>query len=92
MKYTLKKPIQIGESGPPITEFNFREEVCAGDLRGVKMSALSDPAPEDILKIAARLCGQTDVVMGKLSFGDTLAVAEAVGGFLAAGLETGSKS
>ncbi len=82
----LKKPIMVGE-GEPITELSFRDEVCAGDMRGL---AMRDPMHwDDILKIAGRLCGQTDVVMNKLSFADTAKVVEMTGNFMSAGLETG---
>lgn len=90
VKHTLKTAIVLGE-GAPVVELNFRTAVVAGDLRGIKFSALQDPATEDLLKIAGRLCGQPDVVLSKLSIADTLEVVSLVGGFLEAGLETGSK-
>lgn len=84
--YKLKKPIQFGEE--TITELKFRDEVVAGDLRGVPMR---DPMLfDDILRIAGRLCGQPDAVMNKLSFGDLAEVGALVGGFIGAGPEIGN--
>ena len=90
MKLTLKKPIRLGESTPEITELTFREEVVAGDLRGIRQSALADPLTDDILKIAGRLCGQPDAVMNRLSLEDTGEVMAAVHGFFKSGQETGT--
>jgi hypothetical protein len=87
LKYTLKKPIKLGE-GEPITHFVFREEVVAGDMRGIPMR---DPMHfEDILKLAGRLCAQPDAVINKMSFADLTEVNQLVAGFIGAGLETGS--
>lgn len=83
-KYVLKKPIVLG-SEVPVTELNFREEVCAGDMRDIDMTELKKPGPN--LKIAARLCGMTDAEMDKLSVPDMFAVIGLVQGFLSAGLE-----
>lgn len=86
MKYTLKKPIQVGEA-QPVTELTFREEVVAGDLRGVPMR---DPMLfDDLLKIAGRLCAQPDNVMARLSVEDLMEVAPLVGGFIGASPTTG---
>jgi hypothetical protein len=87
----LKKPISLGEEGAPITELSFREEIVAGDLRGIKLKSLEDPAADDLLKIAGRLCGQPDAVMSRLGLADLAQVLEVVGGFLSAGLEIGSE-
>jgi hypothetical protein len=84
----LTKPITLTEGGPTITELSFRDEVVAGDLRGVKMSSLQDPPTEELLKIAGRLCAQPDVVMNRLSLADFVSVAEAVVDFLNRGLPT----
>lgn len=89
MKYTLRKPIQVGEEGEPITSLTFRESVCAGDMRGLKFSALADMTTDDLMKIAGRLCAQDAVVMNKLSLPDMLEVATLVGNFMGSGLETG---
>lgn len=90
MKYTLKNPVKVGESQPPVTELVFREEVVAGDLRGVKMSGLADPSVDDLLKIGGRLCAQPEAVMNRLSPEDFGEVAAIVNGFFRAGPETGS--
>lgn len=89
MKLVLKKPVSVGET--TVAELSFREELVAGDLRGIKLSSLSDPASDDLLKIAGRLCGQTDAVMNKLSLADMSEVIGIIGGFLSGGLETGNK-
>ena len=87
MRLALKKPVQNGSE--TVSELTLREDVIAGDLRGIKMSALADPSTDDLLKIAGRLCAQPDTVMSKLCPADMLAVMEATGGFLSAGLEIG---
>lgn len=87
MKYVLKNPIQLGE-GPAVTELNFREEVVAGDMRGLPMR---DPMHwDEILKLASRLSGQPEAVINKLSFRDLTEVTKRVAGFIGAGLETGT--
>jgi hypothetical protein len=90
MKFVLKKPIQLGE-GPVVTELNLREEIVAGDLRGIKIASLADMQTEDLLKITGRLCGQVDALMTKLDIGDFFKLVEIVGGFLARGLGTGTE-
>lgn len=83
---TLRRPIQVGE-GAEITELVFRDEIVAGDMRGIP---LRDPMLfDDILKLAGRLCGQTDVVMNRLRMDDLMEVAALVGGFTGAGPPTG---
>lgn len=91
MKYTLKRPIRLTEASPEISELVFREEVVAGDLRGIKQSSLADPLVDDVLKIAGRLTGQTDAVMNRLSPEDLGEVMAIVHGFFKAGPETGTK-
>lgn len=81
MKLALKKPVQLGE-GLPVSELILREEITAGDLRGIKLSSLADPQADDMLKIAARLSGQPDVVIGKLCLEDFGSVVEAIRSFL----------
>lgn len=88
MNYILKKPIQLTSESPLITSLTFREEVVAGDMRGVPMR---DPMLfDDVLKIAGRLCGQPDAVLNKMSLVDLLEVAPLVAGFMGIGLETGT--
>ncbi len=89
MRIVLKKPVKLGEEIAPVTELNMREEVVSGDLRGMKVSELADPPVEQALKLAGRLCGQTDLVMLKLSAVDTLEVVGAALGFFAGGLTDG---
>jgi hypothetical protein len=90
VKLALKRPIQVGETSAPITELTFREEVVAGDLRGIKQSSLADPLVDDVLKIAGRLTGQPDAVMNRLSPEDLGEVMGIVHGFFKAGPETGT--
>ncbi len=95
MKYALKDPIAIlsKDTGLPIetvSELTFRESVCAGDLRGIKASALGDPMIDDIIKIAGRLSGQSEAVMIRLSFQDLDEIGALVFGFLHAGRKTGT--
>jgi hypothetical protein len=89
VKLALKKPIAMGES-LTIAELTFREEVVAGDLRGLKVQSLADPLMDDLLKIASRLTGQPEVVMSKLGMADLAEVVTLVSGFLNAGPETGT--
>jgi hypothetical protein len=86
MKYTLKRPIKVGSI--EVTELNFREEVVAGDMRGIAMR--SPMHWDDILKLTARLCAQPDQVINAMSAADLPKVTELVSGFLASGLETGN--
>jgi hypothetical protein len=88
--FKLKKPIKVGETTEPVTELKLREEVCAGDLRGIKLSSLQDPMTDDLLKIAARLSGQTELVINKLGLEDMGEVLAAVVDFLGAGQGTGT--
>lgn len=90
MKLVLKRPIRVGETGAPITELVFREEVVAGDLRGIKQKNLADPLIDDILTIAGRLTAQPDAVMNRLSPDDLGEVLQLVNGFFAPGPETGT--
>jgi hypothetical protein len=89
IKYTLKTPVALGERGTPITELVFRATVVAGDLRGLRLSALADLGTDDLLKVAARLCAQPEPVLTRLSLEDFVAVVEIVGGFLFPGRKTG---
>lgn len=91
MKVVLRKPVTLGETTATVTELNLREEVVAGDLRGVKFSSLGDPTPDDLLKIASRMCGQPEAVLNKLGLEDMAEVIEGVAGFIERGLGTGKK-
>jgi hypothetical protein len=88
MKLTLKKPVSHGSE--KVAELTFREEVVAGDLRGLKVSALADPSVDDLLKIAGRLCAQPDLVMNQLGPEDLGEVAAYVYSFFGSGQRTGS--
>jgi hypothetical protein len=85
----LKKPITLSAESAPITELRIRNEVVAGDVRGVPMRNPMDWS--DLLKIAGRLAAQPDAVMNKLSMVDLAAVAEQVIDFLGIGPATGSE-
>lgn len=87
----LKEPIRISETLPEIRELCFREKIVAGDLRGIKMSSLQDPDMGDLLKIAGRLCGQSDMVMNRLELKDIPTVIGLVSDFLSDGQETGTE-
>ncbi len=89
MKLVLSEPIPMGDL-EPLRELNFREKAQAGDLRGIKVNSLSDPLVDDILKVAARLCAQPEVVIMKLSLGDLAEVVNLVGTFLQGGQKTGN--
>jgi len=95
MKITLKDPVSIGSDHTKgdgiinVSEFNMREKVVSGDLRGLKVSELADPPVEKALVLAGRLCGQLDLVMQKLSVRDTIEVVGAALGFFASGLTDG---
>lgn len=92
--YNLKKPIQItgkgaggSENTETISELKFRNEVVAGDMRGIPVRDPMDYG--DLLKIAGRLCGQPDHVINRLSFADMTEVISLVSGFMGSGQETG---
>lgn len=85
MKIALQKPIAHGSES--ISELNLREEIVAGDMRGIPMR--DPPHWDDLLKIAGRLAAQPDAIMAKLSFADMQEVVLRVAGFMAAGQETG---
>lgn len=92
---TLKKPIELigkdkGTQPLTVSELRMREEIVSGDLRGIKLRSLQDPTMDDLLKIGGRLCGQTDLVMGKLGLEDSGEVVNAVLDFLGAGQTTGT--
>lgn len=83
----LKRPVTLGEQGEPVTELRLRDEVVAGDLRGLEMR---HPLHwDDMLKIAGRLAAQPDAVMNKISMEDLGQVTPLVLGFLGLGQETG---
>lgn len=88
---TLRKPVQVGE-GEPVTKLTFREEVVSGDLRGVNLAHITGEVFDaaEILKLAGRLCAQSDPVMNRLALADFQEVAAFVGGFFSDGPTTGS--
>jgi hypothetical protein len=90
MLLKLTKPIQLGKEGSPVSELNFREEIVAGDLRGLKASAMADPQMDDFILIAARLTAQPPALLNQLCMADFGEVVTAVSGFLNAGQETGT--
>jgi hypothetical protein len=91
VKVVLKKPISRGEDDPAVTELHLRDEITAGDLRGIKFSQLKDPCPDDILTIASRLCGHPLAVLNRMSLHDLGAVGEVIISFLGDGRETGNE-
>jgi len=86
VRLELKKPIKLGEHGTPIDHLAFRESICAGDLRNLKVSELGDMTVDNLLTLASRLTGQPDVVMNKLELVDLGEVIKIVGGFIEAGM------
>lgn len=68
MKHTLRKPISIPNL-PTITEITLREELCAGDFRGIKLRAISDPTGDDMIKLISRLSGHPEAVIGHVPHG-----------------------
>lgn len=95
MKLKLTKPVVLKgkeDTFTEITELTFREEICAGDLRGCKLGSflsIADCPVEDLLKLAGRLCAQPDPVMNGLSFADLGEVVALVSVFMQAGQSTG---
>jgi hypothetical protein len=88
VKYVLKRPIQLAEGEPAITVLTFREEVVAGDMRGIPVR---EPMHfDDLFKLAGRLSGQPDAVINKMSFADMGEVISIVMGFTGAGQATGN--
>lgn len=88
VKLKLRTPTLEGED--LVSELSFRDEVCAGDYRGIKMSSLADPEMDSLMKVASRLCGRTEAFLAKLGNRDAWEVATLVRGFMNAGLEDGS--
>lgn len=89
MKIQLKQPILLTPEATPITELTLREKISAGDVRGLKISALQDPSIDDVLTIAGRLAGQPAAVLNNLAIEDLGPVMEAVYSFLWTGRSTG---
>lgn len=77
----LRHPVTVADV--TVTELVFRDSATAGDLRGVKLRDLE--MPENLLRVAGRLCGQPDPIMHALSIPDFVRVAEVVGGFFEVG-------
>lgn len=97
MKYALKRPIKVGDA-PEITSLTLREELSAGDLRGLKLRSLASPldmSVDDMLKIVGRLSGRSDPEMSRLSPEDFGALGEIIADFFSSGsspTETSSAS
>jgi hypothetical protein len=91
MQLTLSKPIILTSGATPIEELTLREEICAGDMRFLRVGALADPTVDDLLTLAGRLTGQGAAVLNKLSLGDMDVLLAEVLGFLVVGRGTGSK-
>ena len=83
---TLKDPIQFGTE--TITELQLRAPK-AKDFIGMPMSGHTGG---DIIKLAVKLSGQPDAVIGELSIGDFMEVADIIGGFFPDGQLTGPTS
>lgn len=88
MQYVLKKPVKLGEQGETVTALTLRDEVCAGDMRGITMRTELDYG--DAIKLISRLSGQPEALVNKLHFADFSELAVVVVGFLNAGPATGS--
>jgi len=80
---TLKEPITFGSE--TITELHLRAPK-AKDFVGMPMSGHTGG---DILKLAVRLSGQPDAVIGELSVADFMEVADIIGSFFPDGQPTG---
>ncbi len=76
-KVLLTHPIELG--GVVIKEFIFDVEPKVKHLKGIKLDNLGTDA---LISVAGRLCNQTPVVIGELSFVDAKKVADIVLGFL----------
>lgn len=69
MKHTLRRPISI-PGVPTITELNLREELCAGDFRGIKRRQFfQEWDGTDMIKLISRLSGQPEAVIGHVPNG-----------------------
>jgi len=89
MQIKLTKPIVLAPGSSPIEELNMREEICAGDMRFLRVGALADPTIDDLLTLAGRLTGQGAAVLNKLVLADMDTVVAEVLGFLVGGRGTG---
>jgi hypothetical protein len=88
VKYTLKEPITHADE--TISELNFRTKVCTGDVRDLKAANMFETIG-DVVKLAARLCGQPEAAINKLGLQDLNEIGDLVMGFMAAG-RTGGKT
>lgn len=87
MTITLDTPIEFGKQ--TITELSVRPGRF-GDLKGLRLGDPKGYPFEDIITVAARMCGQPSGVIEKLGEGDVGKVMVLVMGFLALCLGTGT--
>lgn len=88
MRFVLKRPISIPGAPAPIAELTLREELCAGDFRGIKLGNLGNPVEmpaDDMIKLISRLSGRSEHEIGKLSDFDFGVIGERVIGFFSPG-------
>lgn len=90
MAITLRLRYPISFDGTTINELTFRERVCAGDMRGLKIDELAQV--DSILRLASRLTGQPDPVLNKLDAVDVIRITEVVTCFFVPGPTSGSGS
>jgi hypothetical protein len=87
----LRKPIRLGEESPLVTELHFREEICAGDMRGVMLRDDGGMTWDENMKVISRLTAQPEPLINKLSLVDALEAVRLASGFTGASQPTGTK-
>jgi hypothetical protein len=90
-KIVLKTPVSVGSL--TVTELDFRRPKVK-DFDGIELKIGDGGMAVDLTslkKLAGRLCGQTDLVMGEIDIGDLSEVIAVVMGFIFPGPETGAK-
>lgn len=86
----LQKPIRLTDIAPVVSELYMRDELCTGDLRGIRARFISDPTFDEIVKIASRLAGQPEELLNKMSIADFDQVGAAVLNFFGNGQAIGT--
>ena len=84
MKYTLLDPVDI--EGDVTTEIEFKERVCVKHCRDLP---IGEPMKtHHIMQIAGEISGESDLVIGRISFRDMQHIIVLVMGFLYPGEES----
>ena len=86
VKITLSTPITHG--GKTISELEFLRNICAGDLRDMKVGV---PTYDDVREIASRICGVPAPILKNMDWDDFSEVVEVIMGFFNRSRLTGGR-